>query len=522
MPAIQLSDKLREEYQRLFDTITIDSNKKEEVKEIVKEIFKNRNTYKTIGGEHNIRWYLVGIIHYKTKENENFPEKNKLIWDINQDEDKLSDKLQGWSDTSLPAILYRLEKDSDKNWAYRNMHPEVRSPYLWGASTHYDKGYFNSENKWFEEKSPQIGVAILLREILKNTFPEESPDMLRPLICMSQPDSNGVYGIIMVKETTEDSKLTKLICKDNEEKKICTEIEAILCSGNYVMNLPIIPLQAVFSLWFDTAGYETDGTDVKHVVALDSYDSDSKQTLSQRRLTQADFFLPVLDPVQKRLFRLDFTPPSPDAILEFRIYYNGSNRCLIADKIFVIDPAKVQLVFPEPSRPSGCIDIIDVSKILFAPSTDEGDLCRMKGNISYKPTEKPLKAIFSIFKSKYFNEKIPILVLEVFNVSKQESIDHKWIWHNDFSMKNGGYEYFDLEFTSPLTEKTELEFRIKYFNEENGTPSNLKPYYILVSKIWVIDSDSAVQSYSTKSNSLKQFFPEIVSPTPMPRYWPWP
>ena len=71
---------------------------------------------------------------------------------------------------------------------------------------------------------------------------------------------------------------------------------------------------------------------------IDVYDHNIDRLIGKRLITRKDF--------QKAgsfsLFRFDFTPPSRESNMEFRIYYMGSGY-IRADKIAIIDPAKISI-----------------------------------------------------------------------------------------------------------------------------------------------------------------------------------
>jgi len=73
--------------------------------------------------------------------------------------------LSQWSDWSIPGIAYVLE--GYNGWGYRRYHPQVKSPYLWGATTISTAGKYIADGTWSETAvSRQLGgMAILARLI---------------------------------------------------------------------------------------------------------------------------------------------------------------------------------------------------------------------------------------------------------------------------------------------------------------------------------------------------------------------
>jgi hypothetical protein len=112
-----------------------------------------------------------------------------------------------------------------------------------------------------------------------------------------------------------------------------TTQQGFLCFGQYKKGYPVMPLQAIFSISIDN-----NTMDDRNIFIIDVYDHHIDRVLGKRVITRKDF--------EKAnefcLFTFDFTPPSNEANMEFRIYYMGY-AYVLADKIAVIDPAKVSI-----------------------------------------------------------------------------------------------------------------------------------------------------------------------------------
>jgi hypothetical protein len=112
-----------------------------------------------------------------------------------------------------------------------------------------------------------------------------------------------------------------------------TTEQGFLCYGQYKKGYPLMPLQAVFSILIDN-----NTTDDRYILIVDVYDHNNDRVIGKQLITRKDF--PKAN--EFCLFSFDFTPPSPQANMEFRIYYMGFSYVL-ANKIAVIDPAKISL-----------------------------------------------------------------------------------------------------------------------------------------------------------------------------------
>lgn len=114
--------------------------------------------------------------------------------------------------------------------------------------------------------------------------------------------------------------------------KATTE-QGFLCFGQYREKYPQQPLQAVFSILIDNHT-----ADDRYILFVDVYDHHSDRVIGKRLISRKDF--PAANTFC--LFTFDFTPPSAQARMEFRIFYLGY-AYICADKIAIIDPARVQI-----------------------------------------------------------------------------------------------------------------------------------------------------------------------------------
>ena len=183
---VTLTQKLKDEYQHLFDTCIVRPAKAQEVETLISRIEANRNRYAAVADPLGIPWYFVGIIHnmeaslnFKTHLHNGDPLTARtvqvpagrpksgsppFIW-----EDSATDalRLKGLhmvTDWSLPGTLFRME--AYNGFGYRLQHPEVLTPYLWSFSSHYTRGKFVADGKFSSTAvSQQCGAAVLLRRM---------------------------------------------------------------------------------------------------------------------------------------------------------------------------------------------------------------------------------------------------------------------------------------------------------------------------------------------------------------------
>jgi len=134
-----------------------------------------------------------------------------------------------------------------------------------------------------------------------------------------------------------------------------TSEQGFLCYGQYKTGYPQKPLKALFSIFIDN-----NTADDRNILIVDVYDHQSDRVLGKDVITRKDF----KKANEFCLFEFEFTPPSEEANMEFRIYYMGWSY-ILANKIAIIDPDEVTITdvsqipdsltrpFPDPSPDEG-------------------------------------------------------------------------------------------------------------------------------------------------------------------------
>lgn len=206
MGRIILTPELQDDYQRRFATCLIREERAAEVDALVDAVWAERNRYKKVGEPLNIPWFVVAALHQAdaggdftvhlhngdplTERTQHLPAgrptegEPPFRW-----EDSARDALQlrhidAWSDWSIAGTLFLLE--GHNGWGYRLHHPEVPSPYLWNASTHYAQGKYVADDTWSETGVAQrCGSAVLLRRLAERgliKFACAGPVLDKPLL----------------------------------------------------------------------------------------------------------------------------------------------------------------------------------------------------------------------------------------------------------------------------------------------------------------------------------------------------
>lgn len=186
MPKIEFNGALQKEYEDLYTSMEIRSDKLSVVENNVNRILKHKSRYQTVGDPLNIPWYFIGIIH-SMESGQNFsrhlhngdpltartthvprgrPKTGNppFTWEESATDALEPHKLNVISEWSLSRILYEFERYN--GFGYRPRRPQVYSPYLWSFSNQYTKGKYIADSKWSETAvSQQIGAAVLLRRL---------------------------------------------------------------------------------------------------------------------------------------------------------------------------------------------------------------------------------------------------------------------------------------------------------------------------------------------------------------------
>lgn len=181
---VPFTPQLKKEYERLFTTQVIKSDKLVDLNNAVQKIVAGKPRYSTVSSHTGVPWYVIGVIHYMECSNNfachlhngdpltgrtvNAPAHRPIKgmppfkW-----EDSAVDALagfKGWTDWGIAGTLYRLELYN----GFGSRNHGVATPYLWGGTTFYTKGKYVADDKWNAAAvSSQIGAAAILHRMHK-------------------------------------------------------------------------------------------------------------------------------------------------------------------------------------------------------------------------------------------------------------------------------------------------------------------------------------------------------------------
>jgi|GEM_PF-1147017 lysozyme family protein len=195
MSPISLS-ALKPEYQKLWDTCTINPESKKEAEGIVARILAQKSRYQSIASSIGCPWEFVAVIHnmeaslnfnchlhngdplsgYTYNEPPNRPAHGKppFTWEESAEDALKLMQIDQVKDWSVTGRLFQGEQYN--GWGYRLYHPEVLTPYLWSGTSHYVRGKYASDG-YFDRnlKSEQIGIVPLLKLLSSNANTQQQP-----------------------------------------------------------------------------------------------------------------------------------------------------------------------------------------------------------------------------------------------------------------------------------------------------------------------------------------------------------
>lgn len=175
---------LYKEYAGLFETCLIRPDREDLVRLATERLLGNKGRYQTLAGQTKVPWYVIALIHnlecasdFERHLHNGDPLGERTVrvpkgrpqsgqppfsWEDSAKDALAFDGFADWSDWTVPAILYKLERYN--GWGYRKHHPETLSPYLWSFTNHYTKGKYIADGKFSADAvSKQVGAAAILR-----------------------------------------------------------------------------------------------------------------------------------------------------------------------------------------------------------------------------------------------------------------------------------------------------------------------------------------------------------------------
>ena len=194
---MKLTERLRSDYRRLFDTCSVRDNRAAEVESAIGTMISNLARYQRVADVIEMPWFVIAVIHLMesslqfdrhlhngdplTERTTHVPSGRPLTgsppftWEESAMDALRLERMDRWSDWSVPGTLYKLE--GYNGWGYRKYHPEVLSPYLWSYSNHYARGKYVADGTFSNTAvSRQMGAAVVLRRMAEKNLAVFDPE----------------------------------------------------------------------------------------------------------------------------------------------------------------------------------------------------------------------------------------------------------------------------------------------------------------------------------------------------------
>lgn len=149
-------------------------------------ITHGRDRYRSVSAATGVPWYVIGVIHaleasldfgahlhngdplsdYTVNEPKGRPNAHRppFSWEESAVDALEFDRLTGIRFWPIERICYALELFN--GFGYRLFHPEVKSPYLWSFSNHYERGKYIKDKVWSPiAVSKQCGAIVILKRM---------------------------------------------------------------------------------------------------------------------------------------------------------------------------------------------------------------------------------------------------------------------------------------------------------------------------------------------------------------------
>src|SRR5215510_15153682 len=180
-------EDLREDYARLWSTMSLRADWAQKAAAAAKKIFSNKDSYRSVESVTGAPWFVVGLIHQMecdlnfrghlhngdplTARTCNEPVGRPrsghppFLWSDSAADAIRYDKLDQVPQWTCERVAFWLEKYN--GFRSRTEH-HINTPYLWSGTNHYDRGKFVRDNVWSDTiASKQVGAMPILRELMK-------------------------------------------------------------------------------------------------------------------------------------------------------------------------------------------------------------------------------------------------------------------------------------------------------------------------------------------------------------------
>lgn len=169
-----------------WDKAIVRTSKQSEVRWVARQIERNKSRYVGLEKSTGVPYWAIACLHNMecslnfSKHLHNGDSLTKRTWQVPAGRPKTGNPPFSFEESAKDALYY--DKMDKVNWksldaslnafeeyngvGYRKYHPDVPTPYLWSATTIYEKGKYVQDGKWSSTAvSSQIGVAAIMKEL---------------------------------------------------------------------------------------------------------------------------------------------------------------------------------------------------------------------------------------------------------------------------------------------------------------------------------------------------------------------
>ncbi|MBB4229333.1 CHAP domain-containing protein [Rhizobium mongolense] len=226
-----VSHKWSENYQTLWDTMTVSDAWKEMATGIVTKLVKNQSRYAAVVAGTTIPWWFIAVVHSMeagmnfnrhlhngdpltsrtVREPKNLPvvPDPPYSWEVSAEDSLRYERLDKVTDWSLPSVLYHWHRYNGIGNEYKRR--GIPTPYLWSGSQHYVKGKYVRDHEFDPNaRSDQVGAAVLLKVMI-------DMNVVQPFKVGGQLKSNP-------KTAAGDARVLELSLKDGWASYVKTEL----------------------------------------------------------------------------------------------------------------------------------------------------------------------------------------------------------------------------------------------------------------------------------------------------------
>jgi len=213
--------------------MTIRPERMTEIRHTVSKLAANKPRYESLAAATGVPWFVIALIHELEGGRDfnghlhngdpldartvNVPASRPptgnppFTWEDSAKDALQFDKLLGISPWTIERVGFELERFN--GFGYRNLHPHVKTPYLWSFTNIYTSGKFIADSVWSETTvSAQCGALAMLHHMIDSglvTVPSEGtappPDPPPP------PSDAPVYPGFYLRNGIENDPNVKLV-----------------------------------------------------------------------------------------------------------------------------------------------------------------------------------------------------------------------------------------------------------------------------------------------------------------------